>query len=113
MKYKFGSNYVPAEIAMSMEEENNNREVIGIIDYGVDDSGNAIQEYNRKYKIIWQLHIYPCHKIDFFGAKMYDVPYFQVCGSRIIWVVSYLIFYVEPLWNIISKSEMQRSEWQG
>ena len=46
MKYKFGSNYVPAEIAMSMKEEDRNREVIGVIDYDVDDSGNAIQEYN-------------------------------------------------------------------
>ena len=52
MKYKFGSDYVPAEIAMSVKEEEKNREVIGIIYNGVDDLGNAIQEYNRKYKII-------------------------------------------------------------
>ena len=30
-KYKFVSNYVPAEIAMSMMEEENNREAIGIV----------------------------------------------------------------------------------
>ena len=46
MKYKFGSNYVPAEIAMSMKEEEKNREVIGIIDNDVDDLDNAIQDYN-------------------------------------------------------------------
>ena len=46
MKYKFGSNYVPAEIAISVKEEENNREVIGIIENDVDVSGNAIQEYN-------------------------------------------------------------------
>ena len=46
MKYKFGSNYVPAEITVSMKEEEKNREVIGIIDDDVDYSGNAIQEYN-------------------------------------------------------------------
>ena len=49
---------------MSTKEEWNNREVIGIIENDVDDSGNAIKEYIRKYKIIWPLHIYPCHKID-------------------------------------------------
>ena len=84
-----------------MKEERKNREVIGIIDYDVDDLGNAIQEYNLKYKGIWPLHIYPCQKIDFLGAKMYAVPYFQVCGSRMLWVFSSLIFHVEPLYNII------------
>ena len=96
-----------------MKEEENNREVIGIIDNDVYDSGNAIQDYNRKYKIIWPLHIYPCQKIDLFGAKMYATPSFQVHGSRILWVVLFLLLYVEPLRNIISKSEMPRSEWQG
>ena len=113
MKYKFEYNYVPAETAMSTKEEENNREVIGIIDDDVDDLGNTIQEYNRKYKRIWTLHIYPCQKIDIFGAKMYAVPYFQVRGSHMLWVVSSLILHVEPLWNIIPKSEIQRSECQG
>ena len=84
MKYKFGSNNIPGEIFMSMKEEEKNRKVIGIIENYVDDLGNAIQEYNRKYKTIWPLHIYPCQKIYFFGAKMYNVPSFQVCGSRIL-----------------------------
>ena len=43
MKYKFGSNYVPSEIATSMNEEEKNIYVIGTIDNGVDDSSNAIQ----------------------------------------------------------------------
>ena len=76
MKYKFGSNYVPAEIAISMKEEENNREVTGVVDNDVDDSGNSIQEYNLKYRIICPLHIYLCLKIDFCGAKMCAVPYF-------------------------------------
>ena len=59
-----------------MKEEYNNREVIGIIDDDVYYSGNAIQKYNQKCKIIWSLHIHPCQKIDFFGAKIYAVPYF-------------------------------------
>ena len=76
MKYKFGSNYVPSEIAISMKEEENIREITGVIDNDVDDSGNAIQEYNLKCKIICPLHIYICQKIDLFGAEMYAVPYF-------------------------------------
>ena len=53
-----------------MKEEEKNIEVIEIIDDDVYDSGNAIQEYNQKFKRIWPLHIYPCQKIDLFGAKM-------------------------------------------
>ena len=30
-----------------------------------------------------------------------------------LWVVSSLLLHVEPLWSIISKSEIQSSEWQG
>ena len=61
-----------------MKYKEKNREVIGIIDGDVDYSGNKIQEYNQKYKIIWPLHIYPCQKIYFFGTKMNAVPYIQV-----------------------------------
>ena len=82
------------------------------MDDDVDDTGNAIQEYNRKYKRFWPLHIYTCQKIDFFGAKMYSVPSFQVHGSRILWVVSYLLLHVEPLWSIIYTPKMRRSKWQ-
>ena len=59
------------------------------------------------------MYIYPCQKIDFFGAKIYAISYFQVLGSLILWVVSYLILHVESLCNIILKLEMQRSEFQG
>ena len=94
MKYKFGSNDVPAKIVMSVKEEEKNREAIGIIDDDVYYSGNAIQEYNRKFKRIWPLHIYPCQKIDFFGKKRYAVPSFQVCESHMLWFVSYLLLHV-------------------
>ena len=97
---------------MSVKEEEKNMEFIGIIDNDVDDLGNAIQDYNQNLKIIRPLHIYPYQKIDFFGAKMYAVPYFQVHISRMLWVVSYLLLHVEPLWNNILKSEMQSSEWK-
>ena len=76
MKYKFGSNYFPAEIVMSMWEEDRNWEIIGIIDNDVDDLDNKIQEYNEKFKIIRPLHIYSCQKIDFSGAIIYAAPYF-------------------------------------
>ena len=109
MKYKFESNYVPAKIAMPIKEEDKNMEGIGVIDGDVDNFGNTIQDYNQKYKIIWPLHIYLCQKIDFFGAKMYAVPYFQFRGSRMLWVVSSLLLRVEPPWDIISKSEIRRS----
>ena len=46
MKQCFLSNYVPAEIAMYMKEEDKNREFIGMIDDYVYDSGNTIQKYN-------------------------------------------------------------------
>ena len=64
-KNKFESNYFPDEIAMSMKDEEQNREIIGIIDDGVDDLGNAILEYYQKFKIIRPLNIYPYQKVIF------------------------------------------------
>ena len=43
MKYKFGSNYVPAETTMPMKEEYMKIDVIGMIDNERDDSENEIQ----------------------------------------------------------------------
>ena len=100
--YKVGSNYVPAEIAMAMKEEKNNREIIGIVDDDMDSLGNAIPEYEKKFKRIWPIHIYPCQKFTSYGAKMYPVPSFQVKGSHLLWIVSSLLLHVECLWSIIA-----------
>ena len=83
-KYRYGSNYVPVEIAMAMTQEGKNRKVLGIIDDDVDDDGNMLPEYSREFKRIWPLHIYPCQKINSYGAKMYAVPQFRVKGSRLL-----------------------------
>jgi hypothetical protein len=112
-KYRSGSNYVPAEIAMAMKQEEKNREVVGIIDDDEDDEGNLLPEYSRKFKRIWPLYIYPCQKNTLHGAKMYTVPSFKVSGSRLLWIVSSLLLHVEPLWCIIAKGQLRRSEWQG
>ena len=112
-KYKSGSNYVPAEIAMSMKEEEKNREVSGIIDDDQDDLGNLLPEYNKKFKRIWPLYSYPCQKITSHGASMYAVPPFQVAGSSFLWTISSLLLHIESLWYIIAKGQMRRSEWQG
>ena len=68
-----------------MKEEDNNREVIGIIDNNVDYLGNMIQDYNQKFKRIWPLHIYPCQKIDFFGEKNARCSIFSI-----LWITDYL-----------------------
>ena len=112
-KYRFGSNYVPAEIAMAMKQEEKNREVVGIIDDDEDTEGNVLPEYNRKFKRIWPLYIYICQKTTLHGAKMFPVPSYQVAGSRLLWIMSSLLLHVEPLWTIIAKGIMRRSEWQG
>ena len=51
-KYKTGSTYVPVEIVISLKEEAKNRSVIGIIDDNVDEEGQQLTEYNRRFKRI-------------------------------------------------------------
>ena len=56
-KYRFGSNYVSAEIAMAVKQEDKNKKVVGIIDDDEDDEGNVLPTYNRKFKRVWALYI--------------------------------------------------------
>ena len=113
-KYKFGSSYVPVEIAMSMKEEAKNRNVLGIIDNEIDESGNPKPETTKTFKRIWPWFIYPCQKLDDYGAKMYTVPVFQSNGSKILWLITSLLLHVEPLWNILAKqNNLRKSEWLG
>jgi hypothetical protein len=44
---------------------------------------------------------------------MYAVPYFKVAGTHLLWLLSSLLLHVEPLWTIIAKGVLRRSEWQG
>eukprot|EP00957_Ditylum_brightwellii_P135460 10327922-Ditylum_brightwellii.AAC.1 len=60
-----------------MKQEEKNREVVGITDDEEDEEGNPIPEYNRKFKRIWPLYIYPCQKNMSHGAKMYAIPSFK------------------------------------
>ena len=51
-QYKYGSTFVPVEIAMIMKESCRDREVIGYIDDDIDYEGYSIPEYNQKFKRI-------------------------------------------------------------
>ena len=62
---------------ISIREEENYREVFGLIENDIDDWFNAIQEYNKNFKLILPLHISPCQKIHFLGTKIYAAPYFK------------------------------------
>ena len=55
-KYKDGSTYVPVEITISMIEEERNREVIGVIDNDLDDSGNYLPVYYKVFGIYSFIH---------------------------------------------------------
>ena len=56
--HKFGSNYVPDKIAMSMTQEGKNKEVIGVIHNNEDDELNVLPEYDHKFNQIWSLYIF-------------------------------------------------------
>jgi hypothetical protein len=110
---KRGCTYVPTEIAISMKEEARNREITGIVDDDIDDDGELMAPYTKKFKRIWPLYIYPCQKLCKYGWKMHTVPVYQVANSRLLWLVSSLLIKVEAIWNILASSELKTSEWSG
>ena len=110
---KEGSTYVPAVIAISMKEEARNREVTAIIDDDIDEEGNLLCPYPKKFKRIWPLYIYPCQKVTKYGTKMLSVPLYSVPYSMLLWLTSSLLIKVETIWNILATSELKTSEWVG
>ena len=106
---KEGSSYVPLEIAMMMKKEARNRSITGII----DDDDEIDEEYTRKFKRMWPLYLYPCQKMNSYGARLHCCPSYNVSGSKMLWLVSSLLLHIETLWGIVSQGEMRRSQWQG
>ena len=91
---------------MSMKEEGNNREFIGIIDNAVYDLGNSIQDYNQKFKTIGHCISIPVRNLFIWCenvlCSIFSSPYIT---DALVCFIYFL--HVEPLWNIISKSEIQ------
>ena len=113
LKLKRGSTYVPTEVAISMKEEARNREITGIVDDDIDEDGELMAPYSKKFKHIWPLYIYPCQKVCKHGWKMHTVAVYQVTNSMLLWLVSSLLIKVEAIWNILALSELKTSEWIG
>ena len=116
-KYVEGATYVPLECAILMQRELNN----AIIKAKDDDNMNY-GEVSATFKRSWPLMVYPCQKMNSYGAMFEVVPKFnspslkngEKIKSSLIWEITGLLLCVEEIWMTIAKAvEFYTSEWYG
>ena len=118
--YSIGATYVPLESAMMLQREARDRTCIAFIDDRVtNDDGEPLPMTRVFFKKIWPSSIYPCQKMDSYGAMFVTVPSFNSKGAgcridtQMVWILSTLMTHVEPLWRLVSEVQLRKSRWHG
>lgn len=101
-----GGTYVPLEVAMLMQKEAKNREIIVF-----DHSRHESLRFNR----IWCSYLYPCQTMHTYGANFYCPPSFcrhNDAGS--MWQLCAMLLCVEPLWQLLATKDSYTVDcWYG
>lgn len=111
-----GSTYVPVEAAMSLQRETLNEECNVII---LNPETN--EERTRQFKKVWPEYIYPCQRMDDYGATFVSVPAFQMKKVEHIsvhhvmntWQICEILSSTQSLWSDLCKKELRKNEWHG
>ena len=116
-KYVVGATYVPLECAILMQRELNNTVI-----KAYDDENMNIGDVSTCFKRSWPLMVYPCQKMNSYGAMFEIVPKFnspklenlEKMKSSVIWEICGMLLCVEEIWKSIAKaSEFYTSDWYG
>ena len=116
-KYVVGATYVPLECAILMQRELNNT-----IIKAYDDENMNSGDVSASFKRTWPLMIYPCQKMNSYGAMFEIVPKFhsatldisEKMKSSLIWEITGLLLCVEEIWMTTAKAlEFYTSDWYG
>ena len=120
-KYCIGATYVPLEYTILMKKDllNSGGIIKSIIDdRGVDANGNQLPEITLSYPKYWPSILYPCQKMDKYGAMFQTVPLFsskKVSPHKLslCWMISSLLLSCQEFWTVISSQQMRTSSWYG
>ena len=116
-KYVVGATYVPLECAILMQRELNDTIIKAYDDENIN-SGDVSASFKRS----WPLMIYPCQKMNSYGAMFEVVPKFhsptlensEKMKSSLIWEITGLLLCVEEIWMNVAKAlEFYTSDWYG
>lgn len=120
-QYTDGATYVPLEYTIIMKRDllNSGGIIKATIDNrGVDNQGNPLPDIQIMYPKYWPSILYPCQKVNTFGARIISNPNFsstKVLSSKLClcWTLSALLLSCQELWSIISSQQMKTSSWYG
>lgn len=104
--FRYGASYVPLEISMCMQRESKDRQIVV-----TDNAGNETAVFNR----VWYSYLYPCQKMDEYGARFYPIPNFSTHNDACLLSKLCSIFLcVEALWTVVATRESYKEGcWYG
>ena len=112
-----GATYMPVEVAMKTQSFLvKDQRIRMCLDNVVDDNGNCLDDIELLVKRNWPRILYPCQKLDKYGAAFPPVCGFvKTPNTQLLWIMSSLLTRVQPLWTIVD-SEIPGyylSKWHG
>ena len=117
-RYFYGATYVPVEAAMMLQQDmiNNTCTVIKENE-GRNEFGDPVPNFTLTCTKYWPSVLYPCQKMDSYGAMFSMFPCYKSRGSAIntsvIWIMSALLTSIQKLWSSVQNTELRSSNWHG
>ncbi len=107
-KQSFGSTYVPASIAILMQQE------INIVDVIWDCREDRVEDHQHM-KPQFPKFLYPIQKCDAYGAFPIIIPFFTDNNryTDMLWILTGILSRVEEIWVHVTKMQLRQSHWHG
>ena len=104
----FGSTYVPANVAIQMQQEKHMRKVI-------IDMNDTRSEETFYMQPQFPSYIYPIQKSHEYGATPILTPTLnhKEKNTSMLWCLVNMLTLIEEIWSIVSKVELRQSYWHG
>ena len=106
-----GATYVPLEATMKFIKNQSTYTPLRNVRVINVNEGN--RERIQKFRPIWPICLFPCHKLDEYGARFPSIPTFQpqtfldsdqinIPTTILLWAISALMTRIENLWHRIT-----------
>ena len=113
-----GATYVPIECVMKLLEYQSKCNLRSVSITHQD------RQYNQLFKPLWPIYLYPCQKMDLYGAPFPVIPTYMALKATdgglmdtmttiSLWLTSALLTRIQFVWESISQVELNTSQWEG
>ena len=116
----FGATYVPIEATIKYVKDQSNSQRYRSFTTPTDQPNRAV----TSFRPIWPLHLYPCQKMDGYGARFSTIPNLSPKKTAdadlmdnptamTLWTTLAMLAHVDAIWDTMLTVELCTSRWEG